>query len=472
VEWTDRSSRPSEQLPLDQWWRRWVDGARRWVEPRPKADLRPRIVLCGNPRLLDPVCHEALVQGCVVWWLYDRLAMKSWWRWRRQGVGQLVCNAGQGRQNRLSHRPIALCQFRGIDLSRAVSGWIERRLQTHGPRQTRLLEQIDAHFHRVRPIALVLDEDATPMTRAAVAVARRHRVGSFVVQHGAPACRFGFAPLAADRMLAWGQASKEQFERWGVPSDRVLVTGSPLHDELFGRLNNQQELPAGSGASRPPRILLLATVPPRDERPDSVALHLNRSTYAGMLKTAFAGVSKLNEAELVVKLHPRSPDDPAVRHAQAQYPTVKARVVHAEPLEHWLGRVDCVLSCLSSAGIDATLAGLPVIQLLPAGSGDVLPYADWGLLGSARTADELVPLVSLALAAGRRVPAHPNPNAFGNLDNSAANVVQAVLAGIRDQGSKIRGQKTGFRVHGSGFRTPRPHLLQSPKLQPSKSPNL
>jgi hypothetical protein len=66
-----------------------------------------------------------------------------------------------------------------------------------------------------------------------------------------------------------------------------------------------------------------------------------------------------------------------------------------------------VLSCVSSAGIEAVLAGRPVIQLAPAGGDGGLPAADWGLAGTATTAAELTPLLRAALAS-RGSPATAN----------------------------------------------------------------
>ena len=56
------------------------------------------------------------------------------------------------------------------------------------------------------------------------AAASFHPEARFVVQHGAPGGRFGFAPLAADRFLAWGRSSARQLVDWGVPSETVHVT--------------------------------------------------------------------------------------------------------------------------------------------------------------------------------------------------------------------------------------------------------
>jgi hypothetical protein len=116
-----------------------------------------------------------------------------------------------------------------------------------------------------------------------------------------------------------------------------------------------------------------------------------------------------------VKLHPRAVDDPIARAVLREYPALPSRVVRRGPVAKWLRRADCVLSCVSSAGIDATLARVPVIQLLPSGSGDVLPYQHWGMLGTARSDAELQRLLLRALDTGAPADAAPHPNVFHDL---------------------------------------------------------
>jgi len=459
VQRIDRPRRPVQLFPPNGCWRRAVARFASLLELH-RTSARPRVVLCGNPRLLDPICRELVKRGASVWWLYDRFALRSWLRWSAFRVGQLVCDSSEARENGLVLVAPGRLECRGVDLAGAVSRWLAGRLRTHGPRQTRILEQIDAHFRRVRPDAVVLDEDATPMARAAVALARLHRARSFVVQHGAPACRFGFAPPAADRTLVWGRSSEVQLARWGVPPQRIHVVGSPRHETLYRALSRgtniiSRQRTMRSSQDRPPRILLLATVPPRDERPDAVTLHLTRRTYAGMIDMALAVVGTVPRARVIVKLHPRAPDDPVARGVLARFPWVNSRVVSRGPLEKRLRWTDCVLSCVSSAGVDATLAGVPVIQLLPPGSGDVLPAEQWGMLGSARSKAELQRLLAQALS--RRAPTTKNvdvrwvddvrsvedigwversepdhdadPNVFAHLDGRAASRIAELVVG-------------------------------------------
>ena len=410
--WRPSAAAPAA-FPENSRARRWAGRLLRWVEPRRGAG-QPRVALCGNPRLLDPVCRELLACGAQVWWLYDRFPWHSWLRWRWRGVGHLTCDASLGQENRLQTTLPERVACHGVNLSGALTHWLARRLAEHGPRQTRLAEQIERHFRRVQPQALVLDEDATPMARIAEEHARRIGAASLVLQHGAPCCRFGFAPLAADRILVWGRSSRNQLMRWDVPGDQIAITGSPLHDRLRERL-----LPLAQRARKPPtapRLLLLTTVPPRDARPDAVTMHLTVRSYHEMIGRAFAAAARIAGARLIVKLHPRAQEDPAVTAAAARFPNVPVEIVRQARLEDLLARCDCALSCGSSAGVDATLSGRPVIQLLPAGALELLSEDPWGFTATTRTAAELDAALAKALRLG---PLPPDPHAFGAFDAPA-----------------------------------------------------
>ena len=150
-----------------------------------------------------------------------------------------------------------------------------------------------------------------------------------------------------------------------------------------------------------------------------MALHLTSRTYAEMLHTAFATVAGIDGAELIVKLHPRTHNDPVVRALRAEFRSLRSRVVRRGPLEKWFDGIDCVLSCGSSAGMEASLAGLPVIQLAPPG-GDFPPHEQWGLAGTAHNKVELQQLLARMLVESWRPATGPDPNVFAELGQSAA----------------------------------------------------
>lgn len=385
-------------------WRYWAARTRLTRRP-PMLDENaagPSVMLCGNPRVLNPVCAELLSRGARVCWLYERFAVRAWWRWRAAGVEQLVCETG--RRSRSSFNDVSTAQHlvvEGIDLTPLVDHWLARRAAEAGGCQSLLVERVESHFRRIRPAALVVDEDATPLKRIAVAVGRSHRAASLVVQHGAPCGPFGFLPLAADEIAVWGDAARRQLEVWGLSPERIHVAGWP---------NVRPSAPRRTVTPSPRlkrRFLLLATMPPRDERPDNVEFHLTSANYRQMLEMVYQVVSRIDGATLTIKPHPRAASADAFlarlpEHAPKARRGLPVRIVRTKELSKLIAASDCVLSCTSTAGIEAALAGAPVIQLLPRGSGNILPADAWGFVGSARTAEELAPLVDTALERGWR----------------------------------------------------------------------
>lgn len=394
-------------LPKNSWWRRTL--ARLFANQAASRDRhssetsahRPRLLFVGNPRILDPVCDAVLDRGANVAWLYDRFAVSAWRERRADGVAWLTCDGDSPDRDlfptKLLRSPLSRS---GIDLSEVAEAWFRRWRQRLGVVQSRQWRRVGEHLAALRPQQVVLDEDATPLARITIAHARRLGIPSTVVQHGVCCVRFGFAPLEADIFCAWDDATRRQLEAWGVRCDRIAVTGPPRTRRHFQNARSANDVR---------RIVLLATLPPRDDRPDAVELHLTTRTHAAMLHAACAAVDELRtiasgDFELVIKMHPRAPHDPSLSQCLRNFPKLRHRIVVGGSLDEVLGSAACVLSCVSSAGIEASAAGLPVVQLLPQGSGKILPAAWYGLLGSARTLDELRPLLRQALTPAPQKP--------------------------------------------------------------------
>ncbi len=387
----------------------------------------PRVLLCGNPSLLDPLCTGLVAQGSRVAWLWDRFPLK-WWRTWRGRVEPLVCDAANGKHNGMCIDTWGPIECQGFDLASAVRHWFELRAECYGAWQTRLVERIERHLDSFRPSVLVLDEDSTPTARAAVAVAREQGIGSIVLQHGAPCVRFGYSPLAADRIGVWGEASRQRFIDWGVPAERIRVTGSPKHDELLhGRPTARPAASAGL------RVLVLGTLPPSDDRPDSVALHLTSESHRGMLRAAFGGLVEVPGAQIVLKLHPRLASEQVFCDALAEFPHLNVQIVRGGDLAGMVSDCDVVLSCASSAGLEAAWWGRPVVEILPEGSEVPFPAAWWGQVGIARTPEEVASLLAQSRTKERAVP---SPLVFANLVRPAVETLLEEIAELA--GSTLR----------------------------------
>ncbi len=426
----------------DDWWRRGLGWANARIERgRCASNDRPRIVLCGNPRILDPVAAELVRRGHRGWWLYERFAVRSWLKWTGRGLGQIVvgnrASSNLQPNERLRDWQInfAGTSFDSVDalLSAPVACWFGQQAAASGGQQARLLATLRDDFRRRRPTHVVLDQDATPLNRAVVLAARDAGARSLVVQHGVPYLRFGFAPLEADAICAWGESSRDQFRQLGIPIEQIHSTGFPPHDELAPRMA-QIRSRASNGLAE--QYLFLATPVPRDDRPDAVSYHQTGETYAAMVRMALAALCDAGIGRLIIKLHPRDPRSAIIRELAGEFSRLKTQIVGRGDLAELLVGTSCVLSCASSAGVEATLAGVPVIQLMPTGSVDLIPDVAWGLLGTARTREELELLLDRARRQWAEGRTPPSPRVFAGLDSLASSrVVDALFAVQRPRAS-------------------------------------
>lgn len=455
---TAAATAPTQPTPSNSVARQTAGMVSSWLDRlRHESVETPRIVFVGSQAVLGEVCAESLRRGHRAWWLFDRFSLSAWKQWSAAGAGQLTCNSNRGRHAGLDlHAQSWPWYAHGVDLTPAVHRWLReqaaaraantgaantRAANTGAARQTRLIERIDRHFARLRPAHVVLDEDATPMARAAVAMAHRHGATTSVVQHGAPFVRFGFVPSIADQTFVWGESSKKQLVDWGAGAETIHVTGSPKHD----RHPKRRPVRGDEASPAPDRreILLLATVPPRDDRPDAVSFHLTTATHERMLRAAFAVVARLDDYELVVRPHPRAPETSIFTRLAAETPGLRYRIEREGTLEDRVARAAMVLSCASSAGVDAVRLGARVVQLMPEGSVDALVAQHWGMVGTARWLDELAPLVDEALRAGRTAANKDNAavvtnSVFANRAEPAACRIVDQLVGEEDERMTIR----------------------------------
>lgn len=361
----------------------------------------PHVVLCGNPRILNPVCDALLGQGARVSWLVDRFPIRQGWARRNNPIGWIVCDRTKPQTSRVPvELPPLFCN--GVDLSRVVEVWLAGQAESQIADTARRASTMREQLRRDPPTHVVVDEDATPLKRLVIHESRSLGASTQVVQHGACGIRFGFTPLLADRIFAWDDGSRRQLESWGVGSERISVVGSIAQGSLTSKVRYDRTTRAPVG---PQRILLVLTTPPRDDRPDAVEFHLTSASHAAMLHFIVEEVARVKDVELIIKRHPRSVSDGALEAVLRAEPSLAATTVSHGSLAEWIGRSDCVLSCGSSAGLEAAAAGAPVVQVLPPGSGNIIPAESYGMLGTARSGTELRLLLEYALSRGFRTEA-------------------------------------------------------------------
>lgn len=101
-------------------------------------------------------------------------------------------------------------------------------------------------FHRKREIkVIVLRADLRESEKTAVITAKNIDIPTLMVQHGILGEINGHEAIYCDKVAAWGRMSIEWYKNFGNPPDKCLVTGNPLFDALFKKIQGR-----GKDASR------------------------------------------------------------------------------------------------------------------------------------------------------------------------------------------------------------------------------
>jgi hypothetical protein len=141
------------------------------------------------------------------------------------------------------HEKKTFC-FKGIDFLPIFWNKVRMFLRWETQRMVEMCRNINSALDQVRPEYVIVDEDVIPFNRALVISARRKHIKTLVVSHGLPGARLTYVPLQSDNIAVWGEYTKSILRRWGISSDKIIVTGCPKYDKLnmfTGMLGEQKD---------------------------------------------------------------------------------------------------------------------------------------------------------------------------------------------------------------------------------------
>lgn len=235
--------------------------------------------------------------------------------------------------------------WRGADVSAAlVATWRYAAADLH--RRVHPMVDSLAKVVRSRGVrTVVVSSDSSPISRALVLWARRNAVASAVIQHSFGIEEYGYIPVTADRMLAWGEQARRDLMGFGTPPDRIMVTGTPKYDALFGAG------PAGRLCASRRQVVYVTQNLAND--PTNTARLLSDLMVIGC------------GGDLAVRVHPA--DDPG-RYAAVLDQAVT--ILTKGDLFAMLAETAVVVTQYSTVAMEAVLAGVPVVLILPEGDGD------------------------------------------------------------------------------------------------------
>ncbi len=245
--------------------------------------------------------------------------------------------------------------------------------------------------------AILFDEDVTPYNKTLATAARKLKIPSLVIQHGAPfrTVPIALAPVTASKIAAWGPYSRELLLSWGVPDHQISLTGVPRYDRFDEALNRQAEarkkVLRDIGGKSEQKIVVLATDPfHEDGRADFVGHYLSRENTQRLLDTVFRALAPFNDVCLVVKLHPRDPHE-AYTQERILNSGLKDRVkllrLYSTP--SLLLACDILMTPCSTVAIEAMMLRKPVITINLEGGRDLQPHAETGAAVGAKDLESL-----------------------------------------------------------------------------------
>ncbi len=248
--------------------------------------------------------------------------------------------------------------FRGVSLQplvfRALDGIVEEVT-------AKILKDIDdthAMLEKLKPGIVALRSTVSAQTHFVILahVARAQGIPSVEMQHGLEYYGPGSVSKRhrAEFTAVYGPLTKKQMQEAGDTQTTPVVIGSPRFDAYAAA----REAPVGRARESGVSILCIApAIDPGGDSPDSY----DALDYYSAIASA---VKKIPDVSVVIKFRPGPDRDPFVRAILASlFEGVPYAIAQREPLSELYPRSDIVVSCYSTAAIEALQCGKPLIYL-------------------------------------------------------------------------------------------------------------
>jgi hypothetical protein len=201
---------------------------------------------------------------------------------------------------------------------------------------------------RLQPSVVVTEHDRNPFGACLVLTARTRGVPTVTMMHGVGTSSYEFTPLLADLALCWGEQQRLQMMSFGVPDDRLVITGC----QRLTRTLTSEPSTARSKVGLPPErpVVLLASANINRESPHFVAQAFCE---------AFSGQHELSA---VVRLHP-SENLAFYSQELRRFPDIRFLANDAWTVDEALAASDVIVCRDSGLGNDALVKKRPVVVL-------------------------------------------------------------------------------------------------------------
>jgi hypothetical protein len=201
----------------------------------------------------------------------------------------------------------------------------------------------------LRPRAVIVAKSRGPHMEALIESAREQSIPTAFLPHGLYRPDPSWRPVNADVVLSDGPAFEQLMASAGQPASTILRIGPPKYDGFLAMTTDERREAASQGGPLPParpRVCLAAT-----------------GDVAATVEMARALQGPLEEqgAALLIKLHPRLAS-PSIQSSFRRAAPSATLVLGGDSLTLY-GACDLVVTGPSTAGVEAMVAGTPVVYV-------------------------------------------------------------------------------------------------------------
>ncbi len=294
-----------------------------------------------------------------------------------------------------------LCALHGLDHARAL-------YQRHGRQAFLPVETLERILVREKP-DLVVISNAPRAERAAGIAAGQLGIPALCLNTLFALDEIEWLRDAAfcDRICVLNPGVKSHFVQAGRPAEQVIVSGNPAFDDLLDPNSLRAGAVLRSELGPVGHIVLWASQPEPASHP-TVPGKLGDPLFPGRIRRVLEAWAEGPGRRLLVRPHPSEPPPTLTAAHTVLCPASQALapVLHA---------VDAVVTMTSTVGVEANMAGRPVIQVLGSLFDHSSPFVQMGIARSA-TLDNLATILDETLE--NRVqhePAGPRTRATQNV---------------------------------------------------------
>lgn len=228
--------------------------------------------------------------------------------------------------------------------------------------------------HKIK--AIILTNDVLPFEKSLVLVAKKYNIPTIVVQFSVPGDVFAFYPFISDRLIIWGEYTKEWLIKNGIGIKKLSIAGSSRFDSYkkeekinIEDIKNRLNLPLN-------KKIVLYSPQYMIKELKYTGLYLNPGERSHLDYHLFKAISEFRGVHLVIKLHPSDKDVDFILNSLKKAGCKNYSILTDVDFYKVLVSCDVLITTWSTTGIEGMLVGKPIISVNLKKNKYPLPYIE------------------------------------------------------------------------------------------------